>query len=470
MGRLRLGEKIGYVGLGCYQVWEFVVVMGLGVVDSQDAGVFNLTQVRMLLSGLGAAALIVAMFVEHSLDMLGRGRWLVCLAGCATSMGTLLFCQSFSPYQNWSLCVFGIVLVSVGNALLVLAWIDHLSSLSGTSQLRCILVTWLVAGVLSSAVSLGPLWVRQAAAAGMPLMCAVSFMLATERSGCSKEPESLPLLLDGRTWYGSLTRVLIACLCVSFALGASRALPRLTAVMRDPLIYLFVALCVAALMVLPKITTDKTPVAVAVYRLCLPVMTVSYLVLPFVPPSLFGPVVTALLSSSFLFEMLMWLVCPLVVIVRGDRGGLYLFGWGVAAIHVGSLLGLVVGDGLAAILDDAARLQATCLVSACALILVMSYVLREQGIVDLLGAPEPSVPADAGEKVPGVVDTCDELSREFGLSSREGQILVFLAQGRSIPYIADTLGISISTAKTHTRHIYQKIGVHTKQELLDLFL
>ncbi|MBR2835633.1 MAG: hypothetical protein IKE43_08010 [Coriobacteriales bacterium] len=31
------------------------------------------------------------------------------------------------------------------------------------------------------------------------------------------------------------------------------------------------------------------------------------------------------------------------------------------------------------------------------------------------------------------------------------------------------LGISTSTANTHIRHIYQKLSIHTKQELFDLF-
>lgn len=42
-----------------------------------------------------------------------------------------------------------------------------------------------------------------------------------------------------------------------------------------------------------------------------------------------------------------------------------------------------------------------------------------------------------------------------------------LARGRSRPYIREKLCISTSTVASHTAHIYQKLGVHSKQEIID---
>ena len=53
-------------------------------------------------------------------------------------------------------------------------------------------------------------------------------------------------------------------------------------------------------------------------------------------------------------------------------------------------------------------------------------------------------------------------------SPRETEVLALLAQGRSIPYIRDELIISRETAATHAKHIYAKLGVHSRQELIDL--
>lgn len=54
------------------------------------------------------------------------------------------------------------------------------------------------------------------------------------------------------------------------------------------------------------------------------------------------------------------------------------------------------------------------------------------------------------------------------LSPREQEILALLVRGRSVPYMRETLAISTNTIETHVKHIYAKVGVHSKQELLDL--
>ena len=58
-------------------------------------------------------------------------------------------------------------------------------------------------------------------------------------------------------------------------------------------------------------------------------------------------------------------------------------------------------------------------------------------------------------------------SEKWGLTQRESDILVYLVAGRTKPWIAEKLVISENTVGTHVRHIYQKAGVHSRQELLD---
>ncbi|MDR0347447.1 MAG: LuxR C-terminal-related transcriptional regulator [Coriobacteriales bacterium] len=53
------------------------------------------------------------------------------------------------------------------------------------------------------------------------------------------------------------------------------------------------------------------------------------------------------------------------------------------------------------------------------------------------------------------------------LTNRESEILILLAQGRSAPYIQSALTLSEGTVRTHVSHIYSKLGVHSKQELID---
>lgn len=56
----------------------------------------------------------------------------------------------------------------------------------------------------------------------------------------------------------------------------------------------------------------------------------------------------------------------------------------------------------------------------------------------------------------------------YQLSNREAEIIGEYAAGRSARYIADKYVISEHTVKTHLRHAYVKLDVHSRQELLDL--
>lgn len=62
---------------------------------------------------------------------------------------------------------------------------------------------------------------------------------------------------------------------------------------------------------------------------------------------------------------------------------------------------------------------------------------------------------------------CKALSDSCGLSERQREVLVLIAQGRSAKYVEQELSISLSTAQTHIRNIYRKVGVHSRQELLN---
>ena len=60
---------------------------------------------------------------------------------------------------------------------------------------------------------------------------------------------------------------------------------------------------------------------------------------------------------------------------------------------------------------------------------------------------------------------CHELAGEAGLSSREEEILLLMAQRKKPSAIAEQLVIAVSTVNTHKKHIYRKLDVHSAKEL-----
>ncbi len=65
-------------------------------------------------------------------------------------------------------------------------------------------------------------------------------------------------------------------------------------------------------------------------------------------------------------------------------------------------------------------------------------------------------------------DRCRFFAQKYKLTKREAEVLRLISQGRNIPGIADSLVVSQATAKTHALHIYKKVGVSSRQELIDL--
>ena len=61
---------------------------------------------------------------------------------------------------------------------------------------------------------------------------------------------------------------------------------------------------------------------------------------------------------------------------------------------------------------------------------------------------------------------CETVANQYLLSARETEVLFYLAKGYNSAYLQEKLYISEGTAKTHIRHIYGKVNVHSQQELM----
>ena len=68
--------------------------------------------------------------------------------------------------------------------------------------------------------------------------------------------------------------------------------------------------------------------------------------------------------------------------------------------------------------------------------------------------------------VQSINEQCARVAECFGLTEREGVVLGYLVRGWSLQMIAEEENLARSTIKTHVTHIYQKLGVHTREELV----
>lgn len=103
--------------------------------------------------------------------------------------------------------------------------------------------------------------------------------------------------------------------------------------------------------------------------------------------------------------------------------------------------------------------------NAAVLLVALALVALVIWLIDRGGGEErPGAPSEL------VVDRRGEIAERAGLSPRETEVFMMLAQGRSRAFISGELVLSEGTVKTHISHIYAKLNVHGRQEMFDLLL
>lgn len=135
-------------------------------------------------------------------------------------------------------------------------------------------------------------------------------------------------------------------------------------------------------------------------------------------------------------------------------------GWGAFTLvnTLSTKIGLAIGAGQGA----GFALYNVAMVACFAVLILVELLPRRLAI-----ASQPGSGASGPSSEDALAARCQKLAREHGLTARELDVLVPLVRGRSAASIASALGMSTETARTHIRHIYQKTGIHSREELMD---
>lgn len=144
--------------------------------------------------------------------------------------------------------------------------------------------------------------------------------------------------------------------------------------------------------------------------------------------------------------------------------------WGLAALNAGALAGFVAGSCMGLMGGS----LPICMAAVAFLFVAFNFVCMHRvsfdGTVRAM-VPVPLRPAPAAnvfEAEETLLERCALLADARGLTPREREVMGLLARGRSVPYIQDALSVSHNTVRTHVRHIYQKLGIHSQQELISM--
>lgn len=455
-----------FLGLGLYRAWIEIVYVGTWIefpslsVAGQD--VFDLAMVGVLLVCAALHRVVTPLF---------RKKGLLWTAAALTGAGTLVnFATIVWPGLASAVSFATAIACGAGVALLILIWSELYSCLSpyrvvayySASILACAVVVFVCRG-----------FVLPYAAGASALLPIVS--LACALKGFSSLPDDeLPrkrVAVVGFPWKPVALMSIYA-----FAYGLREN--DLTAVM-GPMSSAGVVLASSIVLVGIVFFRERFDLDV-MHRVALPAMVCSLVLVPasgFLG-STFANVCASLSYTAFSI-LIMSILCNLSR--RYGFSAIMLFGLerGVRAIF--SLLGRTTeaalgeaGQTLAAS-DMAVTGIVAVLVIVCAVMLWREPAGSARWELPLIEVDASEADATRDREGASEVRRIDRLSaacslvrKAYQLTPREEDVLFLLVQGKSISEVADDLVIAKGTAKVHVRHIYEKLGVHARSELVDI--
>lgn len=354
------------------------------------------------------------------------------------------------------------VLVGVGQAFTLVAWAEAVCTVS--RPLRWHLV--IAAGLVSTAASLA--FRLLAPPAARVLLLAITLGCCTlpalvDRRADATEParREAPAQSPARRFAACLRNVSweLALLMASYALlfrvmgNLGYAAPLVT-----PLLKFGVTTVGLLVMGAYLSSREGTPDGPNAIVLPLVVLAVTALVAVPTPGNALRVVSSAVAGSCWpLFYLALWTMLLAMPAPDGtNEAAAFSAGWLVLNVF------LVV---LAPFARTLAQQVNQGVLSFAALAFVLAYTI---GVATLLARRRASQDRAAAryDRQSDLESTLRRMSAQAGLTPREQDVLALLARGRSAPFIAETLSISPSTVKGHVRHLYAKLGVSNKQELL----
>lgn len=98
-----------------------------------------------------------------------------------------------------------------------------------------------------------------------------------------------------------------------------------------------------------------------------------------------------------------------------------------------------------------------------------AFLAKSASVHEVVGAIRHSAVAASSFTAAGLAQAMrrrNQASDRFALSKRERQVLALLREGNSVPEVAATLFVSLSTAKTYVARLYEKLGANNRAQAL----
>lgn len=234
--------------------------------------------------------------------------------------------------------------------------------------------------------------------------------------------------------------------------------------------FVLLGVCIAALavLVLAIARFDRLEIK-GLYEIAVPLLVAGCMVVLAHAPG--GAVVAAFCSNAaFTLFAIFVTVIFCAISFRYGVNAVWLLGLTQAAMTLGSFAGPALAR-----LEESGMLAGGGISEQAALaVLVVVLVAFSMALVSdrdfdttwgVVARRDAEGSASVVEEEEQLQRRCAKVSSHYGLTRREEEILRLVMRGYTLARIGEELYVAESTMKTHSRHIYRKIGVANRQEL-----
>lgn len=449
------------LGFACTRAWAYVMFFSTVIHFSVRNDLVHLNSTDTWSSlGLAVFMIVGALVPRIFHQFVHTHAWprvIVPILMCVAT-GLLVLIEADWFRQPW--CSIITTFSGVGLGFFYFAWGDEYSRLSPTKAAFEALASFLTAALIFPLMIILPSGVAIALTMALPL---ISGYLAFGKLGIWKTRSLLePIRVKGS---GFMIKAMLSVGIIGFV----EALMRTLFIEINPAVdfelypwVFLIATLISALIVGVTVVSGKHPDYGFAYRIILFALAFIFLLLPIIERGSFMADVLTL-TGYCTVSLLVWVVLARIA-GSYHLSPIVVFGFGWGLMVAGILCGTFAGTLFKEYFELTSQfLYGVALCSVCALLFANLFLINERSIIRLTNDEENDERGPRPFK-----DRCEEVALRYKLTEKETEIMILIAKGRSSPRICEQLDISQGTVNTHLTHLYKKMGIHDKQELIDV--
>ncbi len=471
---MRLRDAVFMGGYALYLVFGYMSFESPTVLTSLgDSGAFvqSVFLVAVIAARLAVYLVMIVLARRSSSRAASVVAIVVCAGAAATGFVVTRMAFQFAEYVPVEVLVpwlaFGGLFFGAGDALINLLWARY----CGTFDLRRVYLFVLLSNGASLIVYffvtlLPPVTM-------LPIGATLFFVSAWFSKKCLDGRAPLEEEYSAPVFKGALSALWRPMLGTAILSFMSALMLQVTARQQIPLATfqltaLVTQAVVVAALLLPALFVKSRLSLGSVYKVALPLSAAGFLLLPLIWSGVGGLANACAQLGTLVAGIILW--CMLANSVHDTKlPAPLLFSCSLVCTNAAQLTGTVVGLANADTFGAGdVEVTAIALIAVYLVAMVSMFLFKDkklQGFEQLDGKAAMPMAEEQGDVL---TLRCAAIAKAHKLTPRESEILVHLGQGRTARAVSEKLVVSENTVKYHIKSIYQKLDVHSRDEVIDL--